>query len=85
MCTPPTPPTPLPSATSTKSTTTTYNRPEYLCWDVLGIDYVEVRISTREAAPAAGYLDALEARARALGVQWSGALNVRQGVGAAGG
>ena len=47
---------------------------EYLCWDVLGLDYVEVRISTREPSPPPPYLDALEARARALGVSWSGAL-----------
>jgi hypothetical protein len=47
---------------------------EYLCWDVLGIDYVEVRISTRMPSPPPAYLDALEARARALGVSWSGTL-----------
>jgi len=47
---------------------------EYLCWDVVGIDYVEVRISTRLPAPPAAYLDSLEARARALGVTWSGPL-----------
>ena len=49
---------------------------EYLCWDVLGLDYVELRISTREASPSSAYLDSLEARARALGVTWSGALTV---------
>lgn len=47
---------------------------EYLCWEVLGLDYVEVRISTREPAPLPSYLDSLEARAKALGVAWSGAL-----------
>jgi len=47
---------------------------EYLCWDVLGLDYVELRISTREPAPSASYLDSLEARARALNVTWDGAL-----------
>ena len=47
---------------------------EYLCWDVLGLDYVEVRISTRVEAPLASYLDSLEARARALGVTWGGPL-----------
>lgn len=47
---------------------------EYLCWDALGVDYVEVRISTRQPSPPPAYLDALEARARALGVSWSGAL-----------
>ena len=47
---------------------------EYLCWDVLGLSYVEVRISTRDPQPPAAYLDSLEARARALGVSWSGPL-----------
>ncbi len=47
---------------------------EYLCWNVLGLDYVEMRISTRVPAPPASYLDSLEARARALNVTWDGAL-----------
>jgi hypothetical protein len=47
---------------------------EYLCWDVLGIDYVEVRLSTRWAEPPAGLLTDLEATARAQGVTWSGNL-----------
>ena len=47
---------------------------EYLCWDVLGLDYVELRISTRDPAPPDAYLDSLEARARALNVTWAGAL-----------
>lgn len=49
---------------------------EYLCSSIpiLNLDYVEVRLSTRSAQPAAGVLDAMEARARALGVTWSGNL-----------
>ncbi len=49
---------------------------EFLCWEVpiLGFDYVEVRISTRWPSPPDSYLDDLEARAKALGVQWSGSL-----------
>lgn len=49
---------------------------EYLCWEVpiLGFDYVEVRLSTRAAVPAPGVLDAMQARAVALGVTWTGNL-----------
>ena len=47
---------------------------EYLCWPMLGLDYVELRISTRDPAPPGAYLDELEARARALGAVWDGSL-----------
>ena len=45
---------------------------EFLCWDApLNITYIEFRISTRDPSPSPAYLDSLEARARALGVNWS--------------
>ena len=47
---------------------------EYLCWQVLGLDYVEVRLSTRWAQPPSGLIADLEATARAQGVEWTGNL-----------
>lgn len=45
---------------------------EFLCWDApLNITYIEFRISTRDPSPSPAYLDSLEVRARALGVNWS--------------
>ena len=41
---------------------------EYLCWEIplLNLDYVEVRLSTRQAAPPDALLDAMEARMEVL-------------------
>jgi hypothetical protein len=44
---------------------------EYLCLEVLGITYEEIRVSTRVPSPPDSYVSELEQRARALGLNFT--------------
>lgn len=51
---------------------------EYLCYSLLGIEYVEIRLSTREASVSSDIIDSMESVVSAQGIEYDSLTYVNQ-------